>query len=142
MDELEKLTKANEALESQLAEAQAQNAQLREALVLREARDVVASTLAEVEMPAVTRTRLSEALVARAVIAEGKLDREATATAVQEAAEAELAYLAEVAGLGRVKDMGGGAPAGGDADMSTRLAEAFRGLGLGEDAAKVAANGR
>lgn len=146
MDELEKLTKTIEGLAAKEAELEAQNAQLREALLLREARDLVTATLADMEMPAMTRTRLTEALASKPVLTDGKLDREATTAAVSEAAKGELTYLAEVAGVGKVRDMGGGWGAGWgaglDTDVTTRMTEAFRNLGLSDEAAKVAANGR
>lgn len=49
---------------------------------------------------------MAEAHAGRPVIIDGELDREATAQQVREAAEAELAYLAEVAPVGRISGMG------------------------------------
>lgn len=142
VEELEKLVQANEGLASRVTELEAQNAQLREGLLLREARDLVTGTLASMEMPAMTRTRLTEALAMKPVLADGALDREATAAAVSEAAKKELAYLAEVAGVGRVRDMGGLPTSPAALDSTARMTEAFRDLGLSDEAAKVAANGR
>jgi hypothetical protein len=132
-----------EELEGQMRQLQEANARLQEALILREAREVVSETLAGIEMPALTRARLLESLAGRPVLKESALDREATVAAVRQAAEAELKYLAEAAGMGRVTGMGSGASGGANpAQSAAKLEEALRGMGLSETAAKAAAGGR
>lgn len=124
-------------------EAQAQElARLREALMLREARDVVAETLARIEMPEPTRHRLLESLSANPPVQDGVLDREALVQRVQEAAQAELEYLARITGAGRVVGMGASERTPTAEQLESRLVESFRRLGLSETAAKVAAAGR
>lgn len=123
--------------------AEAEVARLREALLLRESMDVAAAELAKIEMPDLTRARLAEAQGRKPVVVDGKLDREAFATQVREAATAELAYLAEATGAGRITGMGSSGNEGlRDEDAEKRLAGAFLELGLSESLAQKAARGR
>lgn len=152
MDELKALQEANEALQERMAtlqEAQTrleqENARLREGDLLRRAEAFVAQRLAQVEMPEITRRRLTAQLAAAPVVLEADryaLDETVYGEVIAEKAKAELAYLAEAGvGQGQVRGMGpkpAPAPAGGQ----ERMVEAFKGLGLSEDAAKIAANGR
>jgi hypothetical protein len=131
------------ALQEAKEAAEADNARLREALLLREARDVAAGELAGLELPEPTRKRLTEALCKKPVLKDGKLDAEAFKTAVREAATSEMAYLAEATGAGNIVGMGsGGGAAPTAAEVEAQLNEAFRGLGLSESLAKRAAQGR
>lgn len=131
------------ALREAKAAADEQVARLQEALLLREARDVAATELAKMELPEPTRNRLLEAQAKRPVIVEGKLDTEAFATQVREAATAELAYLVDATGAGRIVGMGASADAGASTEaVEQRLNEAFRELGLSESLAERAAKGR
>ncbi len=124
--------------------AEAEVGRLREALLLREARDVAAAELAKIEMPELTRTRLAEVLGARPVVKEGKLDVEAFKARIGEAAKDELAYLVGVGrfGAGTITGMGGSVQAGQSAGDVKKLTEAMVRLGLSEAAAKAAAAGR
>ncbi|MCX6024012.1 MAG: hypothetical protein NTZ05_20230 [Chloroflexi bacterium] len=124
-------------------------ARLTERLILRDADDFAAKALAKIEMPDMTRTRLRESLAGNPPTKDGELDTTAFATRIEEAAKAELAYLAGVtgAGSGRITGMGSGGGSFGGAPVTVEesekeLAEAFRGLGLSESAAKTAAGGR
>jgi len=131
------------ALREAKAAADEQVARLQEALLLREARDVAAAELAKIEMPEPTRNRLLEAQVKRPVVKDGKLDTEAYATQVREAATAELAYLVEATGAGRIVGMGGSSEAAASPEqVEQRLNEAFRELGLSDSLAERAAKGR
>lgn len=123
--------------------ADAEVARLREALLLREARDVTVAELTKIEMPDVTRARLTEVLAARPVVKDGSLDVEAFKARIAEVAKDEMAYLVGVgaSGSGKITGMGGagnGQPAG---DVG-KLAAAMQKLGLSEGAAKAAAQGR
>lgn len=152
MNEVTALQEANAALQAQmtaLQEAQArleqENARLREDDLLRRAEAFVAQRLATVEMPEITRRRLAAELAASPVVLEADryaLDEKAFGEAIAEKAKAELAYLAEAVGRGQVRGMGPKPDPAPPADVQTRMAEAFKGLGLSEGAAKVAANGR
>ena len=152
MDEVRVLQEANATLQAQmtaLQEAQArleqENARLREGDLLRRAEAFVAQRLAEVEMPEITRRRLAAQLAAAPVVLEADqyaLDEKVYGEVIAEKAKAELAYLAEAVGRGRVTGMGPRAETPASPDAQQRMAEAFKGLGLSEGAAKVAANGR
>lgn len=131
------------ALREAKAAADEQVARLQEALLLREARDVAAAELAKIEMPEPTRGRLLEAQAKRPVVKDGKLDTEAYAAQVREAATAELAYLVEATGAGRIVGMGGSSEAAASSEqVEQRLNEAFRELGLSDSLAERAAKGR
>jgi Sec-independent protein translocase protein TatA len=130
-------------LQEAKAASDAEVARLREALLLREARDLTAAELAKIEMPEMTRTRLVEMLAARPVIVEGKLDVDAFKARIAEAAKDELTYLAGVTGAGKITGMGtsSGGAVSGPADVN-KLAAAMQKLGLNEAAAQAAAQGR
>lgn len=135
-------------LEKQLKEAQArmaqielENARLREAMTLREAREFVAGELGRTTLPDLTQGRLLESLAKNPPIKDGQLDKTTYATQISEAVRSETQYLQQVAGYGsgRIVGMGGqpgtvasGAPAEDEAKVQKRLAEAFAGLGLNE----------
>lgn len=137
----------DEQMAQQLQEANRQlteeNRRLAEALLLREARDLAAAELARIEMPELTRARLTDVLAGRPVLKEGKLDHDAFKARIAEVAKDELAYLAGVAGTGRIAGMGSQASGGGNlAESVMKIETALRGLGLSESAAKSAAAGR
>lgn len=116
-EELKALQEAKEAVE-------AENARLKEILLLREAQDVVRDALAKVEMPDLTRARLADGLAKNPPVAEGKLDTEELLARIQEAAKTELEYLAKVGGAGKVRGMG----SGGGGNGPTDLKESFKNL--------------
>lgn len=133
-------------LQERLAALEAENARLREAQVLRDAREIVREGLAGATVPDVTRARLLESLSANPPIKEGSLDKATLLARVTEAIKAEQAYLAEAAGYGsgRITGMGGGQGAETVApeDQAKRLREAFGALGLSDKEAADAAAGR
>lgn len=145
MDKLQELQEANAKLQSQLDEA---NARALEALILREAKDHVNAVLAKSDLPAITRTRLAKNLAEAAPVKDGVLDKAAFETQIAEAVKAEVQYLVEAAGLGRIRGMGGSSEdeaneeiiAADEAEKS--LMESFQSMGLSESGAKVAAAGR
>jgi hypothetical protein len=136
------------ALEEKVAQLTTQNARLAEAQMIREARDVVSVVLARMDLPDVTRARLTESLAKNPPVKDGALDKEALKSLAKKTADAEIAYLAEAAGLGsgRIVGMGSGSSLESDsveiAEAEAKLAESFSGLGMSEKAAKVAATGR
>lgn len=131
------------ALQEAKLAAETELARLREALLLREARDVAAAELSKIEMPDVTRSRLVDVLAARPVVNEGKLDGEAFRARIAEVAKDELTYLAGVTGSGRIVGMGGtGGTEPTAEEIEKRLASAFVNLGLSESLAQKAARGR
>ena len=143
------LQEARAAADAALAEAQAaraENARLREAMLLTQARDHAARELARIPgLHALTQERLAAQLVTQAPIVEGALDIAAFTTAIREAAAAELAYLAETTGIGSGRPVGmGSTPTEPltEADAQKALAEAVRGWGLTEQQAAAFAAGR
>lgn len=143
MDELKeaqtKLAEAEKARESALQEA----ARATEALMLREARDVVVVDLAKAQIPDVTRARLAEALAKNPPIKEGALDADALHATIKEAIAAEVAYLASVTGSGQVHGMGGSSTGDAtEAEVTASLTESFKALGLDDKTAAQAAKGR
>jgi hypothetical protein len=127
----------------ELTEAKAQTQRAREALAVRDAKDIVTKALGESELPEPTRKRLVESLSGNVELTDkGELDTEALATAVTEAIETEAAYLTEL-GAGSVRGMGHSSAATTDVTAQREeLAEGLQGLGLSESAAKAAATGR
>jgi hypothetical protein len=140
---------------TQLAEAntritalEAALARQADALRMREAREIATAALASVQgLGERARARaLQVALAGEPPLTEaGVLDAAAVRTRVQEAATAELEYLAAETGQGSgaVRGLGGTAPAEVTAEQAEQqMAEAFRALGLSEQAAATAASGR
>lgn len=139
-----KLTEA-EAKLVRLGEVETQLARMTEGLLLRDARSFVATELAGIQLPDMTRARLSESLSANPPVKDGALDLDAYRVRIKENAAAELEYLAKVtgAGSGRITGLGGNTSSveitAEEADK--RLDEEFKSL-LGESAGAHAASGR
>ena len=141
-----------EAVKAKLAEAlsqnemlKADNARLRESLLLRDAQAIAGAALAEADLPDVTRQRLQRSVAQNPPVVDGKLDEAALRTRITEAVAAETAYLSEAAGWnGSVRGMGGGqaAPQDNRDQVFERMRESFARLGLSEDEIKTAVNGR
>jgi hypothetical protein len=149
MAEIDDLKKANTELTEAKGKQDEELARLREAVLLRDARDHAAAKLGKVEgLPEPTKARLSEALAKKApATKEGALDKEAFDKAIDEAVKAEAKYLAEVGLGGRVRGLGGETPEEGDEEedlkeSDKKLDEAFEDLGLSEAERKHAVAGR
>ena len=126
------------ALQEAKAAAEAENARLKEALLLREAEDFARETLAKIEMPDMTRGRLVGTLAKSPPVAEGKLDTEKFETLIKEAAKTELEYLAKVSGSGIVREMGARHTPGG-ADLKESYKNYYQRQGKSsEEAEKLA----
>lgn len=123
--EAQALREAKAAAEAENATLKLENARLKEASLLREAKDIVTETLAKVEMPDLTRARLTETLATKPVLKDGALDREAFVATIQEAAKAELEYLAKATGSGKITGMGSTGAGAGEPDKK-RLVEAYK----------------
>lgn len=136
--------------EERVKALEAENARLREAVLLRDARTVADQALSESKLPEVTRKRLAERLITAPVTVQegerkGQLDVEAFKNKVKEAVKAELDYLQEaVGGAGRIRGMGpsGGGEGPTDEQVEKDLKESFQSIGLSESAAARAAKGR
>lgn len=133
-------------MEEKIKQLKKENAELREALLSKEAAEIVSEALSKAELPDVTRQRLQESLVVEPpVTADGKLDKAKLESTVQEAVKAEIAYLSEVVGSGAIRGMGSTQQSDGKA-----LKEAFKELYLrqgkteeeAERLAEIASRGR
>lgn len=147
MEMQQQLKEAQDALvkvQQELAESRQASQRLQEALIIKEAGELVASKLAASTLPHVAHARLKEALTAKATIKDGKLDVGALETVISEAIKAEAEYIASIAGSGAIKGLGGGAaqPTTDEAATIKRMSEGFAALGLGKKEAEIAANGR
>lgn len=122
--EAQALREANQSLEGKIAEQATEIARLKETALLSEARTFVAEVLAKVDMPEMTRARLAETLAKVPVVAEGALDKTTYQQAIEEAAKAEVAYIASVTGSGQIKGMGNS----GGGDTGNTLKESFKAM--------------
>jgi hypothetical protein len=130
-----------------------QNAQLREAINLREARGAVERILADTRydpVPVAAKERIAQKAAAQFTLNEaGAIDMVKLTESAQAVIDAEINYLVEAGAghLGVVRGMGSagdteGSPAAKGTNIEDELNETFRGWGLSEGAAKVAAAGR
>ena len=117
-------------------------ARMQETAVLSEAVSVATEALGKVEqLPEAAQKRLVETLSKAPPLTDGKLDRDAFATAIEEAAKAEVAYFADVMQSGKIIGMGGGGPDSKAHQES--LKESFTVILGGDEAlAESAAKGR
>lgn len=134
-------------LETQNKELAAQASRLQEALLLRDARDLVREALKSASVPDVTKARLLEQLSANPPVNDrGELDKTAFAARIAEAVKVESDYLTQAAGYGsgRIEGMGA-TPANvavDNAAVEAQMADAFTRLGLSESGVQAAVNGR
>ena len=149
-------TAVSEELQTQLQEANGRlaqveqtNARLQEALVIRDAQEMVGRELIKHTLPAMTQERLVAQLSGGQLpLTEARqLDRPAFAQRITEAVQAEVTYLATVAGYGagRIEGVGGAAAGGQQVDeaaLNKRMQESFARMGLNEKEALHAAGGR
>lgn len=139
--QVRELTEARDALARERDELAAERDRLRERVALSEARGVVSTALAESNLPEITRARIARLLEnAAPTNDEGELDRDALQRHVDEVIETERTYLEQVGGS-PVSGAGDSSEATGG-DGAAQLAEAFKGLGLSDELAEIAAAGR
>lgn len=130
------------AVEGKLTASETDNRRLRESLALREAGDFVAKKLATIALPAITKQRLTESLVAKATLtAAGALDTAALTAVIEADVKAEGEYLASVTG-GTIRGMGSKPVTEAAAVTEADLVKAYQGIGMSEAAAKIAVAGR
>lgn len=135
----------NETLKTQLSESNTSLARMKEALVLRDAREVVVSTLRAIDLPDITRNRLAESCAKNPPVKEdGSLDTKKLVESVKESAKTEIQYLASAIGSnGKPVGMGTTVPTEiTDEDVNKALTEAFSGFGLSDKGIEIAVNGR
>jgi len=145
LDRITTLEGENVTLTEAAAAKESETAQLREALALRDAREIITSKLAETKLHPMSVTRLTEQLVSGVKLTEaGALDQPGLEVAIEEATTGELGYLE---GLGLTPGIRGqGAPAE-DADelkaieaLRTRQVERYLKEGMSQERADAAAN--
>ena len=95
--------------ETALEEAKAENARLKEALLLVEAKTFVEAKVKGAKIPDLTKARIVESLAKDPVVKDGKIDEQAYAAKIEAAIKSEAEYLAKL-GAGKVSGMGAGAP--------------------------------
>ena len=134
--------------ERQLAEARSENQRLRGVIAARAALDkaLAESGLPEVAWPRVTATVIGADGAGIPLTEAGAVDEDKLGAAITAAIGTEKSYiagLAEAAGTGVPRGLGAtDDTALSEADLEKELAESFRGLGMSESAATVAAKGR
>lgn len=127
--------------EKALEEAKAENARLKEALLLVEAKTFVEEKVKSAKIPDLTKARIIESLGKSPVVKDGKLDEAAYTAAIEAAVKAEAEYLAKL-GAGRVSGMGAGAPTEKTLEETEKqLVAGFMRLGMTEAEAKAAVKG-
>ena len=144
-EEVKALEAKHAAEKSRADAAETELARMREAAVLKDTRAIVITTLAGLTLPEQTRTRLTESLSAKPILKEGVLDVQALKVAVAEAAKAEIKYLAEATGAGRVTGMGAGEADLDEAErvnVNKTLVESFVAMGYSKESAEAMAKGR
>ncbi len=142
--ELKKLQESVTTLQTTVGTVTGENARLKEALALRDAKDMVSEALKGLDLPEATKARLSESLPKIAPLKEGALDKDAFKTKIEESIKAEVEYLTKAAGLGKIRGLGESSHDDeqlDEAKASKDLQDAFEAIGLSEAGAKIAARG-
>lgn len=124
--DLEEAKEARIAAETAKTEAEDENAKLKEAGLLREAKDFVSGKLGEVELPDMTRDRLIKSLSKNPPVKDGALDKETYTKGIDEAVKEHVEYLAKIVGSGVIKGMGaaGEEPSGAE-EGQEKLEESY-----------------
>lgn len=101
--------KALKEAKTAIEEAQAENARLKEALLLVEAKTFVEEKVKDATIHDFVKARIVESLSKSPVVKDGKIDEQAYAAKIEAAIKTEAEYLAKL-GVGKVSGMGAGAP--------------------------------
>ncbi|GAH82068.1 unnamed protein product [marine sediment metagenome] len=142
-DKLDAAETKNKEVDIKKKEADKENAKLKEALVLIEAKKFVDGKLKEAEIPDITKERLAKDLSEKPVVKEGKLDEAEYEKEIKKAVDAEVKYLAKLSESGKIKGMGASEVSEEDKKKANeKLTEGFKSIGLTEDQAKSASAGR
>lgn len=131
-----KLEEAKTKLEDEKGTLEQENARLKEAAIIREARDVAAEKVGASDLPEITRARLIETLAAKPVLKEGALDNEEYGKAIDEAIKAEAEYVEKITGAGQIKGMGSTGDASGKATLKETAKSKYVREGKSEDEAE------
>lgn len=129
-----------------LAAANTTIARMQEAMLLSEARGIVAQTLSTIEnLSNITRERLTAQCLKDVPVKEGVLDKDALVEAVKAAAVAEIQYLEGYIGSvtgGKVTGITAPKTDVSEADVDKALTEAWSVFGISGDSTKIATLGR
>lgn len=146
-DKLKESAANADKLQQMLSETNTNVAKLRTDLVVSEARNIITTTLAGIEMSSIVREKLQKECARAIPLTESKeLDTDKLIERVKERATEELQYIEAVTG-----NVTGGRPTGITTPAPTELnaeevdidlVNAFSLFGLKENESKVAANGR
>ncbi len=140
-DRLKALEEENKAKDAELKEALEKSKRHEEAILLSEAKSIIAEKLQEEKLPEMTSQRISDSI--EIPFKEGALDKDALMSTIAERVLAEKEYIAKVLGGGKIKDLGeSGADTEDKTDYSEVLTDNFKRLGLSEASAKEASKGR
>jgi hypothetical protein len=130
--QVKELQKSNQDLMAALREVKIQ-------LVQAQAAGIVARDLEEAgkELPTAARARLENNLLANVPVTDnGELDSEKLSAAVAEAVKAEIAYLAEAVGSGRIRGMGSETRPDGKAALKASFVDLYRLQGKSQEEAE------
>jgi hypothetical protein len=150
MAELYELREANKTLTEKAEQTDAELKRLREANVLRDARDRATKVMRKYDgLPVITAERLIESLAKKAPVKDGTLDVVAFDALIETEVKAEAAYLQKMGVSGNIRGLGGTAEGQTDVDekkaaeeVDQTLEESFSALGLNEASRKHAVDGR
>jgi hypothetical protein len=137
-----------DALKESAKALETENQRMRESIVLRDARDMVAAELKGAKLPDITKTRLLESVSSKPVLDDkGNMDKVKFTEAIKKAIADEVAYLTKLTDSGKIKGMGDSQPLDGEdtndkTKLTESLKESFGRMGLSDNMAKIAANGR
>ncbi len=123
MKRVEELTAENTALKARVAELEQEVARMKEKEAVGQAAAVAQAEVAKVDLPDVTKHRLQESLVKKAVVKEGKLDEPAFKELVAEAIRSETEYIQKLSEAGKVRGFGA---VSGNATSKDALKESFK----------------
>ena len=143
-ESMKPVVEENATLRTQLQEANTSVARMSEALIIRDAREIVSGVLAGLDLPDMTRARLAESCSKNPPVKDGVLDTAILVESTKTAATEEMKYLESVAGVtgGKPVGMGTTVTQFTNEDANKALEEAFASLGFDEKSVKIAANGR
>lgn len=134
-EELDATKQALAEAVKRLDEQSTELARIKERALLAEAAAIVREQLAGTSLPQMTRDRIASSLARFAPLTDaGALDAAALKTAVDEAATAEMAYLAGVTGGNPVRGMG--ATPIKEEDATAGLVESFKARGFAQEIAE------
>lgn len=146
-----KVTATEKLLEdtnTKLNETNRELARMKEAMIVRDAKDIVASELAKIDLLPVTRERLVTECMRTIPMKDGELDKDALTEAVKNKATEELKYIESISGVTGGRVVGVGVSSNNknveisDEDFENVMTEAFKTFGYSDDSAKIAAKGR